>query len=210
MAHMITWTFLKTHWKKLAIIALVGAIFAIGRVSVADKPARVVEKDKIVEKEVEKIVFKDRLVEKVETKKSMDLDKREITKKETTEVVLPDGTKTTTTVETSDTGTQIKEAEIKYVDRVVERVVTVDKVVDRIVEKEKIVEAPKKDWLISGVAGVDLTQIKIVDTNLQFPVELGVQVQRRIAGPVWVGLQGTSTVSKAPQITVKLTVGFEF
>lgn len=196
--------------KRLAIagtvLLVLAGTFAAGRYTA---PERVVEKSvevvRVEEKLVEKVVARELTREEMD--RLRDEIRNESRRREIVEVVQPDGTRTRTEVETVDTRSEVREAETRVVEKIVEKVVEVEKLVavEKIVEKEKIVESPRRNWLISASALVDVTQVQALPgAELQFPVELGGQVQRRIVGPLWVGVQGTHRGS------VGLTLGLEF
>ena len=167
----------------LVAVLLAGGGYAFGRYG---QPAKVVEKEKIVEK----IVYQDKIVEKIV--KVMVQDKNKHT--ETTTHKFPDGTVVTKT--TTDTKTDTKTN--TDIDKTEEKVVYKD----RIVEKEKIVEAAKPGWRVGAGIGLSIPSTFLGEPQIGVPglrgavVEVG--VDRRVFGPLWAGLhantQGTVTL----------------
>lgn len=187
----------RSYWKWIVavvvvLLLLLGA-YGSGRYV---QPAKVVEKEKIVTKVdvqvKEKIVYQDRIVEKkVLVKVYAKAQHREVT---TTKAV--DGSVVTKVVEDTKVDTNTKatdnkaETKVEYVDRVVEKVVT------QVVEKEKLVLAGKPDWRLGVLVGVDV--YTALGQHLQpipqlGPVTIGVEAERRIAGPFSLGIWATTS-----------------
>jgi hypothetical protein len=183
--------FLIKHRKEvlLAIVALALASggFALGRFGTAEKVVyRDVEKKVEVEKVVEKIVEK-----VVEKKVFVDNSKTRVRREEVVVKAL-DGTETTKKTEVIDVATDIKDTaekqEVKtvYVDR--EKKVEVEKKV--FVEKMK----PSPDWEVSLLAGVSVPSIPdIANFDIKSDFAFGAQIERRIVGPVSLGVWGLNT-----------------
>lgn len=197
--------FLLKHKTKLAAavvaLLLLSGGFALGRFGQAEHVVYK-EREKVVE--VEKIVYVDRekVVEKVVT---IDNTKTRIVREEKT-TKLPDGTETTTKTEkigvdkdVSNVATKVEE-KLVYVDR--DRVVTVEKEV--FVDKTK----PMPDWRIGAMAGLNFPQLPGLVAGDSFDVlthtVFGLQVERRIVGPLSVGAWGLSSG------TGGLTLNLEF
>lgn len=175
---------LKEH--KWVWICLLGALLLGG----AYLAGRYTTPTKVVEKTVEKIQYKDRIVTKTEIQKVYVQVQDKDRHKETTTVKTPDGTTTTRVVEDEKTKvtTKDKEQEIKYVDRI--------QTVDRIVEKEKIVTMAKPNWRMGILAGVDVMTAlgRTTQPIPQLgPVTLGLQAERRIVGPFFLGVWGLTS-----------------
>ena len=179
-------TFWQEHRSKFFVVLLILGAFAGGAATGGFGPAKVVEKEKVVEKVVEKIVYQDKIVEKIVKVKVK--AEHEIT--ESTHTKLPDGTETTVvkTETKTDTKTDTDSSCVE------EKVVYVDKIVEKIVEKENIV-LNQPDWSVYAGAGVGipkfLGQGEIGVPGLQGAV-IHAGVDRRILGPFWVGIQATS------------------
>jgi hypothetical protein len=156
---------------------------------------KIVQTEKIVEHEVIKVVEVERKV----TEKNLNESKH--IHKERVEETHLDGTKTVK--ETTDIGVErvVKEVEIKYVDRT--------NTVEKIVEKQVLVNN-SPDWTVSAKIGTSPTELKPSLVVPYFdPLILGVEVQRRIAGPfkggVWV-----NTTSKLNTLSGGVSASMEF
>lgn len=176
--------FKKYLYTFLAAVALFCGGYAFGQFA---QPAKVITKEKVVTKEVEKVVYQDRVVEK---KVYVYVEK----KKEHTETVTekrPDGT--VITKEVTDTHTDSNTSE--NTDKTEEKVVYKDRVVYQEKIVEKIREARKLDWRVGAGVGVSIPYY-LQGTEIGVPMLRGaviqVEVDRRIIGPVFVGLFGNS------------------
>lgn len=168
----------------LGLLLLCGFFFGLGRLMASERVeyrerlrVMTVVKERIVLKE-QQLTISDR--EKTKTGK---------TTKKVVEIDRPDGTKERTTEEATEDTEVEKQIEIRYVDRVVEKQVDVVKEVEK--EVLKIVEKPLPDWRVSAIVGVstpDILQNGLSDRSLV----LGVDAQRRIAGPLSGGIWGMS------------------
>lgn len=173
----------------LVAILLAGGGYAFGRYG---QPAKIIEKEKIVEK----IVYQDKIVEKIV--KVMVQDKNRHT--ETTTTKSPDGTTVTKIITDTKTDTKTDTSDNKTEEKVVYK--------DRIVEKEKIVEASKPGWRVGAGIGLSIPSTFLGEPQIGVPglrgavVEIG--VDRRVIGPLWVGLHGNT------QGTVTLGLSGEF
>lgn len=176
--------FLKKYWP-YAVVLLVG-----GALGYMIKPAnvRIEEREKVVV--VEKEVIKE--VEVVKWVKDTSVKDR--THTETTTTTNPDGSSTShTVVDTNvDTNTHETKDTVKVVEVIKEVMVTK--------EVEKIVEAGKANWRINAMLG---TQLSVVPLGVKGFV-YGGEVDRRLFGPVWIGVYGLSNG------TVGGKVGIEF
>jgi hypothetical protein len=187
------WNWLKAHPRLRAAIVLV-LVFMLGFGSAFyAHPAKVVEKEKIVEHTKVQIQYQDRIVEKkvyVQVEK-----KHEHT--ETVQTKKPDGTVVTLTKQDADTNTGTNET----TDSTATHTLTEVKYVDRIVEKEKLV-LRQPDWRVMVGVGYAFATLA-GQPEIGLPSMHGLVVQagadRRILGPVFVGVslntQGTAFVN---------------
>lgn len=137
-------------------------------------PAKIIEKEVIVEKE--KVVYKEKERSLEETK--VDKKEEKVVKKMEIQIQRPDGTK----IQIKKEGFESKTQEVKEVIKYVEKEVVVEK--EKIVEKktEKIVES-KKDWSVGLNLG--LNSLTPIPQNYN----VGIEVDRRILGDFWLGLR---------------------
>lgn len=182
----------------ILMLAVGSGSYVAGRYSA---PSKVVEVTKEVEvvKEVIKTV---EVIKEVESK-NKDLAENLKTHKERIEETKPDGTKTVKETVDTNVDRTVKEVEIRYVDKTVE----VEKIVEveKKVEVEKIVEKNKSDWEVLAKVGVDFLKL----SNVPFPVTIGLEVDRRILGPLKVGVW-VNTETTFHSVTGGLSVGIEF
>lgn len=174
-------TFWEQHRK--TILITLGVVLAIAGAFVGGKystPASVkeviktVEVEKVVEVEKEVIKVVDRIV--YVQKQNNDV------RTETTTKVAPDGSSTTTTVVVDKTKTDTASSRETDTVAVKEKIVYVDR--EKVVESTKIVTNSKPQWKLSLRAeGGALLAQPIVPI-----VSLGVQAERRIVGPFFMGL----------------------
>lgn len=175
-------SFLRKYWFHFVYLLLIAVALASG-LFLGRGPAKVVET--VVEKE--KIVYQDKIVEKiveVETK-SKDEVKNEQVHRVITVVQTPDAGTTTTTTEDIGTHIQTHEVEIRFVDKFIDRIVTEEKWVEKKVVVT--VDGKKPVVIVSALAMLDLNRV-LVD-GLQ-ALGGGVQVQARLFGPLWLGALG--------------------
>lgn len=189
MSYLDVFYAIRPYLKYVGILAALGVAFAFGRFGTAEHirtetVEKIVFKDRVVEKAVEKIVYVDRTKTK--------------TSKTSATVRLPDGTITETVKETTDTATAIDLDAHKtiYVDRVVE-VAT-----DRKDTAER--DTPMPDWRVSILSGVNIPAINTATGPALNQLVIGGSVERRIVGPLHAGVWGVSTGA------VGLLVGVEF
>jgi len=176
---MLNWA-RQNPYKAILIVLLIDAVllalaFASGRYTV---PERVVEK--IVTQDVEKVVVKTEIqvVEKLVYVKAENRDVR----RETTTVVRPDGGTETRVVETDRT--RIDEASTQETDKREVQVVEKEKLV--YVDKLTIIEKTPAQWHLGLRVGAGAS---ITPGALPVPLmNLGLQAERRILGPVWMGI----------------------
>lgn len=184
------WNWLKTH-PKVSIGVLLLLAFALGFGSaVYAKPAKTVEKTKIVTQIQDKIVYQDRWQTKtvyVEAEK-----KHEHT--ETTETKKPDGTVVVQTKTDTDTSDDInKQASTDATHQMTET-----KYITQTIEKEKLV-LRQPDWRVYAGLGYAFAGFA-GQSEIGLPGLHGLVVQagadRRILGPVFFGIslntQGTA------------------
>ena len=209
------------HDHKAVIITAVICLAVGGGLGWSMKPNVVSVQEKVVEKEV---AVKDERIDQLLTQISqMNKDYQEMKNSElnvkTHTVVVEntnvDGSKTKTT--TSDKSLDQKTTETKH--EVEVKVVTVEKqvvvtqteTVVKEVEKEKIVTAAKPDWKLGLMVGAAPQVPNVVDTAIL----VGVEADRRIVGPVFLGawvMGGSPVVGgfRVTNVAVGLKVGVEF
>ena len=121
----------------------------------------------------DKIVYQDKIVTQTDEDKTKDLNKNVVTTK--TETDKPDGTKVIQTV-TQDKSTLISsdKTDTKSTNTV-----------NSTEEKSEVKIYSKNDWMLSVIATKDLS-------NLAAPFSFGGLIQRRILGPIYLGVLGTS------------------
>lgn len=167
---------------------------------------RVEEKVKVVEVVKEVVVVQEQV--RVEVVKVKDTQVVERWHREKTEERKPDGSVLTREVEDRNIDTLVKEKE----NTVEVKVVEVEKEV--VVEREKRVEVKIEpvlpNWHIGVLAGVAPNFQNPVST----PVVVGLEAERRIAGPFWAGLWATAgsptTHFEVTNPTVGLKLAVEF
>lgn len=177
-------------------IALVGThafSFALGRYTVPET-IRIEEKVRIEKVEVEKQVVV--IQEKVRVERVVVKDERKSIRREEYAVEHPNGLKESRKTEDINIDRVVREAEVQYVDRVVEKEVVKFVEHTEVKEKLKLVEAPKPDWRVGALVGVQVT-------SPTSPIYGGI-VERRILGPVSAGAWGLSNG------TVGVTATLEF
>lgn len=168
----------------LAAVAIFVGGYASGRYVA---PEKVVVTEKLVKVEVEKVVVQERT--KTEVKVVRVQDERRRLHKEETERKWANGTQERKVVTDENVDKTVREQEIKYVDRQV--VVEKEKRVEVAVEKEKLVERKRPDWRAGALVGYSLPvpELGLGVSNLA----LGLEVERRIAGPISVGAWGLTS-----------------
>lgn len=160
----------------------------------------------------EKIVYQDRIVEKVvykendSKKQDQDIQKDTHTKKETETVVKPDGTKVVKEVVTTDSDLHKEEhkEEVKTVEveKVVERVVYQDREVTKKVEN-------LKDWSVQVRLGTSSDGFGILPVAPYVtPVIMGASVERRIIGSFKAGLWAQTNGFKNLEGGICATIDF--
>lgn len=153
--------------------------------------------EKINEKKLEELTLQIRttLASFEQLKKSIHKEKTKTThpdgRVEEKEVVDINVDRTVQTTQVKEVEKQVVVVQERLVDRIVE--------VDRVVEKEKIVETKRPDWRVGVLAGPNLTDFK---EGLK--IVGGVEIQRRLFGPIYVGGFGMSNG------VVGLSAGVEF
>ncbi len=153
-------------WKIGGPVALLAAAFAVGRYTAREPDVR----------DVERVVYKDRVVEKIVEVKVKEEAKRVIVYRD--RVIKPDGTRIEREIEKTETDTKITDA------RETAKEATHAGTKDR----EHVVTSPRPDWRVGAMVGTALT----LDPIFLKPVYGGF-VERRIAGPFSVGIWGLST-----------------
>lgn len=141
---------------------------------------KIEEKIKVVEVEKQVIVEKEKV--RVEIVRVTDKSVVERWRRESTETQLPDGTLTKKTTEEKNIDTIVKDVTTNV------KVVEVEKqvVVERQVQVDKIIKIDPvlENWSVSLLAGIQPRLIPQLETD----IVLGVQAERRIAGPFWGGI----------------------
>ncbi|CAB4127303.1 hypothetical protein UFOVP75_129 [uncultured Caudovirales phage] len=186
--------FLKDHWRVFAALGLAALLlfggYAFGRYAT---PPNVVIHETVKTVEVEKQVVVEK--EKIVYQKVHDTDQKKNVHVEVVEIKHPDGTVETHKTADDKTGTVSHEAAVQYVDRIVEKEVV--KYVDREIEKKVEVSSPKPDWRVAPLIGVNgpsaLGILGGKPFNALQDLSLGVEVERRIIGPVSVGAWAVSS-----------------
>lgn len=187
----------------LAQLAVLATAFAFGRYTL---PEKIVEK--LVTQEVVKEVIKTE-IQVVEKKVYVKAQQSDVQTK-IVYVEKPDGTKETTTVIVDKTKTDEASSQATVSTEV--KVVEKEKLV--YVEKLKLVENAKAQWHL----GLRLGAGALIDpTAVSSPLmSFGLQAERRIVGPVWMGVWADTHLlmlnPKAPPYTVVggISVGLEF
>lgn len=158
---------------------------------------KVEEKLKVVEVEKQVVVEKEKVVVQVVKVKDTQVVERWHREKTTS----PDGT--VKEVEDKNIDSVVKEkensTEVKVVE--VEKQVVVEKQVDRVIKIDPVLA----QWRV-GVSG----GAQFLTAQLPAPVVvLGVDAERRIAGPIWVGLAG-SVNAQVSAFDIRARVAIEF
>ena len=182
-----------------ALLAVVAA-FSAGRFF---SPEKVVEKVVEVERVVE--VIDERklqiLTEEVRNLKTQLTDVKKSIHRETRIVEHPSGLVETVKVEDINVSKVVKEQEIQYVDRETKIVEVryVDRVEEKVVEKEKVVTL-RPDWRVTPMVGLNTTGAGWLPGKVTY----GAMLERRIHGGVSVGAWGLSS----GQVGVGLSLEF--
>ena len=139
---------------------------------------------------VDKVEYKDRIVEKVaeDVSSSRQQNVRVITKY----IERPDGTKEMTKEEVSDT--RDTDSSKTTIDKTQDTEAKREVVVQKEVQIEKVETPVVKDWHLSASAGLTTSAVPLY----------GAQVERRILGPVFVGLRADTNPSGS------IVLGFDF
>lgn len=202
------------NWKKFAItfslalaLGFLAATALWAGIGIGPEKFKVEEKVKIVEVEKQVVVVKE--VVKVEVVRVKDTQIVDRWRREKTETQMPDGTLTKREVEERNIDTVVKEKETKAEVKVVEVVKEV------VVEREKVVEKRTEPVLPNWHAGALVGAAPRFDQPLATPVMVGLEVERRVAGPVWLGgwaIGGSPVVGgfALTNVAVGLKVGMEF
>jgi hypothetical protein len=186
--------------KKTLIVSVVSVVLLVG----AFLAGRYTTPVKVQEKVVEKVVVQEKIVTVEVDKKNTDEDQKKDTHTVVVVVKKKDGSTITTETKDTHADDQKHEVEIKYVDRVVNRVVekevTVTKTIDRILPQ----------WSVTAKVGTTFNQLKPSLAPPYFqPLLVGVDVDRRILGPIWFGMWGLTDL-KLNAISAGVAVKLEF
>lgn len=204
-------------WKKIALKSLpyLGVFLAGAGLSWQLKPdtVKIEEREVVVEKQVTTEAMKELMTSfehlKQELQKVRETKVVEKYHREELETKLPDGTYTKKVTIDKNIDSFSRETETKILVRVVEvdKMVEVEKkvFVDRIVEKEKVVSPVLAQWHVGVFGGVNPQLVPSLKVNSYV---IGGEVERRIAGPFWLGVWGAGTTTG--QGMGGLKVGMEF
>lgn len=173
----------KTVAKYVLIVALLGGSFAAGRYTLAPKTIEVVKTVEVT-KEVVKTV-----IQVVEKKVYVRGETRDVVR-EVVVIRSPDGTETTKITETDKTKTT--EASSQESSSMATSVVYRDREV--FVDRLKIV-ANEKDWHLGINVGAGA---RFIGAPLVPQLTFGARIERRIAGPFFVGLDVAAQVGIVP------------
>lgn len=202
------------NWKKFAItfslalaLGFLAATALWTSIGIGPEKFKVEEKVKVVEVEKQVVVAKE--VVRVEVVRVKDTQIVDRWRREKTETQTPDGTLTKREVEERNIDTVVKEKETKAEVKVVEVVKEV------VVDREKVVEKRIEPVLPNWHAGALIGAAPRFDQPLATPVMVGLEVERRVAGPVWLGgwaIGGSPVVGgfALTNVAVGLKVGMEF
>jgi hypothetical protein len=194
--------FSKHKFKALAVLAFV-LVFGVGYwEGHSHVPVKTVIQEKVVEKIVTQVQTQVQTSDNVNDQKKDDENIHTVT----TIVKKPDGTTTTQIVSDTNDDKSDTKVEVKYVDRVQ----TVTQTVEKTVEVTKTVETAKPNWMVKAMAGASFNQSKLQPTAPFInPIYLGLSVDRRIIGPVYLGAWGMTTTNLNNNI-VGLSLSFQF
>jgi hypothetical protein len=195
----------------LAALALFGGGYGLARYLT---PNKVVTID--TTKEMEELKkLSQTLTEVVEQNKDFRTQISELKKsihRETHTLQRPDGNVETTKVEDINVSQVVKEQEVKFVDREVKttEIHYVDRVETKEVVKEKIVEGRKPDWALTALVGTSApTKLDLTPPYLN-PLVVGGVAERRILGPVFVGVWAITQVQNPANVSGGIAVKAEF
>jgi hypothetical protein len=205
--------FLEKYKKQIAVglaatFLLVAAFFA-GKYSTPTKveyKEHVEYQDKIIYQDKityqDRVVYQDRIVEKKVYVKADDAKKHTETK--TVETKRPDGTteKVTTTTTDTDNHSVVTNTDNKTDNVNVDKSTKTEE--DKTVkenknlkeDKSQLVVNDKPGWRVAGSLGIDFNKIGpkelLVTTPTQYPLVYGLEVDRRLVGTVWLGIQANT------------------
>lgn len=180
------WEFIKAHWAKILVVALIVGAYFGGRYSVP-----VVERLKVEEK----IVYQDR-----EVIKEVIVERKVVTKGETRVVVrdryvYPDGSIHEHEEEKTDTKTDEKTDKDTKTEVVKEVRVVEERIVEKVIDR-------RPQWRASLLVGADFGPAWQPIPNAG-ALTLGAHVEFRPLGPVWVGVWGLHTGAVGGSIGVE-------
>lgn len=169
--------FLLRHWRAALVLLLIAGAFVGGYAT--HRPA-----DRIVER----VEYRDRVVERKVEAKAADKVRTVVVYRD--RVTKPDGTKVehTETREASDARSVTEHVDDKAETR----------------EATRVVEAPRPAWRVGMLAGADARNARLLPPDPGPPV-LGGFVERRVVGPLSVGVWG---LNAGPTVGVSLSVEF--
>jgi hypothetical protein len=175
---------------KLPAVGIAFVILALGvGIGRFATPTKVLERDRIVTSERDTELTWHTYVGNTENRVQTQTRWQTITKWE------KDGSVTQTQVAAQATNTETKTAVAENSGTIKERIV------EKIIEHERLVESKKPDWALIGRAGLAFDNLKPV---------YGVEIQRRILGPILLGLWAQGSTFGRAGSAGGLTVGFTF
>jgi len=176
------WNWFKAH-PTIRTIILCLLVFALGfGTAIFARPAKVVEKERVVTQYQDKVVYQDRVVTQI---KYVQVEKKHEQQTQTV-TTHTDGTSTTVTQTTTDTNNNVNQT--TDTDESKTKVET--KYVTQIVEKEKLV-LNQPNWRVYAGVGYQFAKFGgAPETGIPGMDGIVVQVgaDRRIAGPVFLGV----------------------
>jgi hypothetical protein len=168
--------FVLEHWRPFAAVCFLLAAFFAGRSSV---PTRVETKT------VERVVYQDRVVTKTVTVQGEAKVETRVVYRDRTTIQKPDGTVVHRDIERTEADTESSKVSSNSAEKVQETAVQREKAAS------KVQESASPQWRVNLLAGVE--PLHLDRPQLFGPVALGLQVERRIIGPLWVGAFGLSS-----------------
>jgi hypothetical protein len=182
-------TFLSENKQKLYVTGSLGAGVFIGWLLFhSDK--RVEYREQVKTEYVDRVEYRDRIVERVV--KDTSSDRKQNVRVVTRYIERPDGTKETTKEEISETHEQ--ETSKTVADKTQDTVIQKEVIAKTETKIEKVETPVAKEWHLSGNLGL---------TSNLAPV-YGAQVEKRLWGPVFVGMKADTNPS------VGVVLGMEF
>jgi hypothetical protein len=170
--------FAKAHWRIIAVIVILILAFLGGRYTT---PTKVVE--------TERIVYQEKIVEKIVEKKV------EVAAK--TKVVY----RTTTITKEGETKIVEVEKTEKKTEKKTDSETNKDKEIVKEDTRTKLTEYARPQWKVGALVGYDFSPVKPLD--FAHGLTLGAHVERRLAGPIWVGVWAFHTGAVGASLSVE-------